>query len=74
MDLAIIEEGAMRLPDGERAILADRLLSSLAQTSKETRAAWVQEADARMEAYREGKLDAVDGPEALAKLKERFAK
>lgn len=69
MDAAIIEKEALRLPDSERAVLTDRLLESLSQTSLELQTAWIQELDSRMEAFRNGKIAAVDGPQAMAQLR-----
>ena len=74
MDTAIIEKQALQLTDSERALLADRLLSSLSQTSDELKEAWIREADERMKAFREGKIAAVDGPDAIKDLKARFAR
>jgi hypothetical protein len=74
MDAAIIEKEALQLPDAERALLADRLLSSLSQTSDEVKQAWIREADDRMEAFREGKISSVEGPDAIKDLKARFAR
>jgi len=74
MDAAIIEKQALQLSDPERALLADRLLLSLTQTSDELKEAWVREADERMEAFREGKIAAVNGPKAIRNLKARFAR
>ena len=74
MDLAIIEKEALQLPDTERALLADRLLCSLSQLPERLKDGWIQEADERLQAFREGKINAVDGPEAMANLKARFAK
>lgn len=74
MDPAIIEKEAMQLTAPERALLADRLLTSLSQLSDERKEAWIREADDRMQAYRNGEISAVDGPEAMAELKARFAR
>ena len=74
MDSAIIQKEALLLPDTERAILADRLLHSLETTSEEIKGSWTREAKDRMTAYREGKIKAVDGAEAMSDLKERFAR
>jgi len=72
MDAAIIEKEALQLSESERAILADRLLSSLSQIPDSLRDAWVQESEERMEAFRNGKVSAVDGPSAIADLRARF--
>jgi len=74
MDAAIIEKEALQLTESERAVLADRLLESLSATPAEIREAWVRESEARLQAFREGKVTAVDGPQAMAQLRSRFAK
>ena len=70
MDSAIIESQALQLPEGERALLADKLLSSLSHTPEDVRKAWVIESRERLEAYRRGEIEAVDGTGAVARLKE----
>ncbi len=72
MDPVIIETQALRLPESQRALLADRLLGSISGIAPETMEAWVREADDRMKAFRDGKLATVDGPQALAELRRRF--
>lgn len=73
MEAALVEKEAMRLSEAERALLADRLMESLSLTPEPLRNAWVREAEARMQAYREGKIEAVDGPTAMSQLRSRFA-
>lgn len=73
MVAAMLEEEALLLPDMERALLAERLLESISPGSPEVREAWVREADERMRAFREGKIAAVDGPQAMAELCARFS-
>jgi hypothetical protein len=72
MDTAIIQKEALLLPEGERALLADRLLESLSRTTPELEAAWLREADARMTAFKEDHIEAVDGLQAMADLRARF--
>ena len=72
MEMAIIEKEALRLPDGQRALLADRLIESLSGVTPALRQAWLAEADSRMEAFRRGEIQAVDGPEAMSALRARF--
>ena len=74
MDAVIIETEALRMPESNRALLADRLLESLSRVSVEQRGVWISEATERYEAYQQGKLQAVDGPGAIAVLREMFAK
>ncbi|MEO8614757.1 MAG: addiction module protein [Luteolibacter sp.] len=71
MEAVVIEKEALRLPENERARLADRLLESLSRRPAELEAAWLLEADSRMTAFREGLIEAVAGPEAMAKLRLR---
>ena len=72
MDAAILEKEALRLSDGERAVLAERLLESLSRRPSELEAAWIKEADDRMEAYRGGRIQSVSGPGAMSDLRARF--
>ena len=74
MDAAIIEQEAMQLPENERARLADRLLGSISKTSEPIIEAWVTETNSRLDAYASGKIDALDGPNALEDLKQKFCK
>jgi len=72
MDAAMIEKEALQLTDAERALLADRLLSSLSHPSQEVKDAWIRESDERLAAFRRGEIEALDGPSAIAGLKRRF--
>ena len=74
IDAAIIEKEAMQLPDTQRALLADRLLESISPTSNSLQAAWVRESDDRLSSFRNGEILAVDGPQAMAELRDRFAR
>lgn len=72
MEAVIIEKEALQLPDIERAVLADKLLESLSQRPAELEAAWVREADSRMAAFKESRIEAIPGPQAMADLREMF--
>jgi putative addiction module component (TIGR02574 family) len=74
MDAALIEKEALQMPDLKRAQLADRLLQSISPVTSELHEAWSAEADDRMEAYRAGKIDAIDGPQALADLRQKWVR
>ena len=74
MDLPVIEKAALLLPDTDRALLADRLLASLDVSSTALRLRWIAEAESRFDAYRSGLIEAVDGPQAMAALHERFGR
>ena len=71
-DVAIIGNEALQLSAVERARLADRLIQSISQTPEGLHDQWVQEADERMDAYRTGEIEAVDGAQAIADLRARF--
>jgi len=71
MDAALLEREALLFPDAERAFLVERLMESISRTPTELRAAWVREADERMQAFREGKISAVEGLRAIAGLRSR---
>jgi hypothetical protein len=73
MDAAVIEKEALRLPEVDRAFLADRLLQSISPIPSELKNAWIKEANERMEAFREGRLTAVAGPQALSSLRAKFS-
>lgn len=72
MEAAILEKEALQLSDGERAVLADRLLASLSRKPAGLDTFWLREADDRMKAYHEGNIEAVAGPEALAEIRREF--
>jgi putative addiction module component (TIGR02574 family) len=74
MDAAILEKEALLLPDIERALLVERLIESISPSPSALHEAWIREADERMQAFRDGKITAVDGPKAMADLRARFAK
>jgi len=65
-----IEEQAKSLPPEERARLAESLLESLQQERvPEVEAAWEQEIEARVAAYRSGEEEVIDGEIVLAELR-----
>jgi hypothetical protein len=73
MDQAMLEKEALRLPPGERALLADMLLGSLDdEAAREVEAAWVRVAEERLAAYRRGDEPASDGPQVIAELRSRY--
>tara|TARA_R110002049_G_scaffold70526_1_gene182218 strand:+ start:727 stop:954 length:228 start_codon:yes stop_codon:yes gene_type:complete len=71
-DPAILEREVFQWPESQRALLADRILTSLSTVPDSLREAWAKEADDRMTAFRDGRTDAVDGRQALDKLKAEF--
>jgi len=73
MDAAILEKEALLLPETVRAVLVERLLESITPLPAALRSAWIQEADERMRAFRDGEITAVDGPQAMTELRSRFS-
>lgn len=69
MEAVLIEHEALRLPEAQRALLADRLLQSLHPDDDPVLAAWVKEADERWEAYQRGEMSSEDGPAAVARIR-----
>jgi len=61
----------MELSDDERIDLCDRLFFSLSpEQQADVDKAWAEEAERRMQAYRRGEVQAIDGEEVLAALKQ----
>ncbi|HWY25352.1 MAG TPA: addiction module protein [Nevskia sp.] len=65
-----IIEGALALPSEARALLADRLVESL-DPAEEGRihSLWAAEAQRRLEEVRSGRVAAIPGEEALARVR-----
>jgi len=72
MEAVIIEKEALQLSDCERAVLADRLLASLSRRPAGLDDSWLLEADDRMKALDEGRIEAISGPEAIAEVRRMF--
>ncbi len=66
---------ALELPREERELLGIELLSSLesAETQAEVDAAWAEEILARSEAYRSGKVQALDAAGTVERLRKRLS-
>lgn len=74
MDHVILEREALRLPAGERALLADALLGSLDdEACREVLEAWATETERRLDSYHRGEVKAHDGPAVLARLRAQHA-
>ena len=72
-DFDEILKGALSLPPGERAMLADHLLTSLdGPNQKEIDAAWSEEAERRMREIDEGKVKTIDGELVMQELRARL--
>jgi len=59
MGLEKLMDEALRLKPHERLALVDGLLKSLDEPDKTIDEIWVEEAEKRLIAYREGKIDAI---------------
>jgi putative addiction module component (TIGR02574 family) len=67
------EASALMLPLAERAALAERLLESLdTLDDAETERLWVEEAERRYLAYKQGRLPARSATEAIQDAQARF--
>ena len=64
-----ILKDALNLRPAEKAELIDKLLSSLDNPDKEIDALWAKEAEARIEAYDQGKIKAITLKEVLEKYR-----
>ncbi len=65
------EEQALKLPAHDRAALAERLIASLDELSTaENERMWVEEAEARYEAYKRGEIESVSAEEAIREIRD----
>ena len=72
MTTAKLAKEALSLPPKSRAKLAGKLLESLdVSKQRENDALWAEEAENRLDAFEQGKLQAIPGPEVFKKLKSR---
>jgi putative addiction module component (TIGR02574 family) len=63
---------ALALPPENRADLAEQLLDSLAEKDQAAiDAAWVEEAERRLQAFDQGKIKAIPGEEVMRSLSVR---
>ena len=69
-----IRDLALKLPPADRALIARDLLASLdeAEPAEEVEAAWIEEIEARAEAYEAGLAPAEDWEVSLAKARQLF--
>jgi putative addiction module component (TIGR02574 family) len=69
-----IRDLALRLPPEDRALIARDLLASLhdEEPAEEVEAAWVEEIEARAEAYEAGLLPAEDWEVSLERVRQRL--
>jgi hypothetical protein len=63
---------ALELPESSRADIADRLLRSLDPADqRDVDALWAEEAEARIDAFERGEIEAIPGPELFAAIRTR---
>ncbi len=60
---------AIQLEPTEKVKLVDQLITSLDKPDKDIDKLWAEEAESRLEAYKQGKLKAVSLEEVLSKYK-----
>jgi len=71
--LATLEKAVLELSAEERAHLIDQLLNSITSVDVSVREEWIRESNARIQAYREGRIEAIDGEEAIARIRHKLA-
>jgi len=72
MNVATLEQEVLRLSEGDRAILAEALLSSLCTAEDSARLdRWAEESDSRIAAFEAGELEAEGSDVVLARLRSR---
>ena len=69
-----IYDEVLDLPTDQRLGLIDKLLESINPSVQSIQEAWVEEAESRLELYRKGKMQAVDGEEVFCRLQDRLNK
>ncbi len=69
-----IRDLALKLPPEDRALIARDLLASLhkAEPIEEVEAAWIEEIEARAEAYEAGLIQAEDWQTSLERVRQRL--
>jgi len=73
LDMKECELSALRLPVSERAALAERLIESLdSLDDAEAERLWVEEAERRYQAYKQGRLSARPAAEAIQNAQARL--
>lgn len=74
MDSMLLKEEALKLSPFERAQLIDALWQSLDPADQaDTDNAWIEESKDRLDAHRQGEIEAVDGESALLALKAKLS-
>jgi len=72
-ELGECEAKALSLPASDRAALAERLIASLDHLDDaESERLWIEEAQRRYDAYKQGRLSIVEAEEALRDARSRL--
>lgn len=72
MESVLIEKEAMKLPLVERALLVDRLLQTLDADMDSSIKAWTEVTEKRLEKFRSGKMEALDGQAVIESLRKEL--
>ena len=65
-----IEKKALELPEKERALLAEHLITSLEKTyDPDVESAWVEESERRYQAYKSGSIQGIPAEEVFRKAR-----
>jgi len=74
VDSILIQNEALKLSPYERARLADSLLVSLDEdVDREIEKSWAEESEKRLNAYQRGDIRSLEGPAAMAQLRQELA-
>lgn len=63
-----ILDAAVKLPETEKLVLVEGILTSLSALDEDWNKAWSKEASARMAEYKTGKVEAIDADDVFAEL------
>ena len=64
-----ILESALKLSPPEKLLIVESILRSLDEPDKEIENIWIEEAEKRLQAYRDGKLEGIPMEDIFKKLK-----
>ncbi len=69
MEIAVLENEAMKLSVMERAVLADRLVQTLGVIDEHVMKAWADEGERRLASFKSGEISALDGESLVQSLR-----
>ena len=69
-----IYDEVLDLPIDQRLGLIDKLLESINPSITAIQELWIEEAEQRLELYRTGKIQAVNGEDVFRRLQDRLSK